>query len=750
MKTIALVLAVLVLAASVAMAAVPRTVSYQGVLRDAVGNTVPDGNYQLTFRLYSAASGGSALWTEIQTVAVSGGILNATLGSLTALNLAFDVQYWLGISVASGAELTPRVQLTAAPYALRAAVADAVPSGGLTLPYVGSVSSAQPAFKITNTASSNYAELGRSDRGVYGSAAYAGGNVGVYGICGDGISTGGSGYLGGTLYGAYGTNALSGNYGYLGGASNGVYGYSASGTAGYFGGNVYTSGRTITSTFRVMDGAAAGKVLTSDASGNATWQTISGATDSDWTISGSDMYSAVSGNVGIGLTNANRKLYVAQGVTGLAYPFKLENTDVTIGTSAAGVLFSVGGSGVERGKGALVYRCEDTWNRGSFHFLQESSLSTANPTMSNSVMTIMNGGNVGIGTTSPAAKLDVNGTVRMSALKLSTAGYEGDFLKLGASGEGTWQRFLPLDVSGNSTDALLKVTNYTSGGQAIFGNGRDCGVIGQNNYSPGVIGKLGTVGDGVQGYTTIAGDWAGVYGEANTSGKYGVLGVGWFGVRGVGGLDDGIGVDGYGKWGVRGTASLDANALAGYFEGDIDVVGSISKQYCYFVIDHPQDPENRILRHSTVESPEMLLLYRGKITLDSTGEAVVEMPSYYTALAGEEDATVNLTPVGRSQSPGKYETSYEWEPSLDRFRVYGEPGREIAWLVMAGRDDAAARQRPMVVEEEKGPAVNCEKGTLLNPAAFGYPEDRGRSYEVRKSYEDMRAQRLVGAQPTHE
>jgi hypothetical protein len=51
----------------------------------------------------------------------------------------------------------------------------------------------------------------------------------------------------------------------------------------------------------------AGKVLTSDASGLGSWQAPA---DSDWTISGSDMYSAVSGNVGIGTTSPGVKLEI--------------------------------------------------------------------------------------------------------------------------------------------------------------------------------------------------------------------------------------------------------------------------------------------------------------------------------------------------------------------------------------------------------------------------------------------------------
>ncbi len=52
----------------------------------------------------------------------------------------------------------------------------------------------------------------------------------------------------------------------------------------HVGGTIETTG------LRVLGGAAAGQVLTSDASGYATWQTPSGGDDGDWTVSGADIY----------------------------------------------------------------------------------------------------------------------------------------------------------------------------------------------------------------------------------------------------------------------------------------------------------------------------------------------------------------------------------------------------------------------------------------------------------------------------
>ena len=69
--------------------------------------------------------------------------------------------------------------------------------------------------------------------------------------------------------------------------------------------NLDVAGTAKMTGFIMPTGASGGYVLTSDASGMGTWQAATGGADSDWTISGDDMYSAVSGNVGIGTTSPN-------------------------------------------------------------------------------------------------------------------------------------------------------------------------------------------------------------------------------------------------------------------------------------------------------------------------------------------------------------------------------------------------------------------------------------------------------------
>ena len=111
------------------LAEIPKTINYQGVLTDAEGNAVVDGVYEITTALYDVVVGGTPLWQETQSVNVFKSTFSAILGAGTALELPFDEQYFLGISIEGGAELTPRVSLSALPYSMSSNNADML--GGL-------------------------------------------------------------------------------------------------------------------------------------------------------------------------------------------------------------------------------------------------------------------------------------------------------------------------------------------------------------------------------------------------------------------------------------------------------------------------------------------------------------------------------------------------------------------------------------------------------------------------------------------
>jgi hypothetical protein len=114
--------------------AVPGRMSYQGQLTDTTGNPVPDGDYEMSFALYDAPTGGTALWSEAQTVTVINGIYTVILGQpeneLDPADFVGDL--YLGVTVAPDSEMTPRQPLTSVGYALRAQVANMVANGAVT------------------------------------------------------------------------------------------------------------------------------------------------------------------------------------------------------------------------------------------------------------------------------------------------------------------------------------------------------------------------------------------------------------------------------------------------------------------------------------------------------------------------------------------------------------------------------------------------------------------------------------------
>ncbi|MBM4456452.1 MAG: hypothetical protein FJ011_01595 [Chloroflexi bacterium] len=116
-------------------AASTGTIAYQGRLADATGAPLT-GTYNMTFRLYTGATGGTPLWSEQWTgtngVKVSDGLFNVMLGSLTQLPISQftnSQSLFLDITVGTDDEMQPRVQLGSVPFAVQALT---VPDGSVT------------------------------------------------------------------------------------------------------------------------------------------------------------------------------------------------------------------------------------------------------------------------------------------------------------------------------------------------------------------------------------------------------------------------------------------------------------------------------------------------------------------------------------------------------------------------------------------------------------------------------------------
>ena len=108
------------------------SVPYSGRLTDEAGQPVADGNYDFSFDLYAAKTGGEPLWSENQAkVALQGGDFTVQLGSVVPL--AVKDASWLAVAVRGPGEsafsaLEPRQQVersagaaSAAPFAAPAA-----------------------------------------------------------------------------------------------------------------------------------------------------------------------------------------------------------------------------------------------------------------------------------------------------------------------------------------------------------------------------------------------------------------------------------------------------------------------------------------------------------------------------------------------------------------------------------------------------------------------------------------------------
>jgi len=150
-----------------------------------------------------------------------------------------------------------------------------------------------------------------------------------------------------------------------------------------------------------------------------------------------------------------------------------------------------------------------------------------------------------------------------------------------------------------------------------------------------------------------------------------------------------------------------------FASGDLNVTGTLTAASKNFRIDHPLDPKNKYLYHTSVESSEMMNIYTGNATLDGAGEAVITLPKWFEAV--NTDFRYQLTAIGAS-GPGLYVAK---EIANHQFTVAGGlAGMKVSWQVTGVRHDAFAKTHPLAVEIMK-PAT--QRGRYLHPDAFGVP-----------------------------
>lgn len=161
----------------------PERLSYQGYLVDANGNPLAPStpaNYTIVFRIWTASSGGSLLWTEQQVVTVDKGNFSVVLGEGTTVgsearpplsailaNNANASDRYVGITVTINniaTDILPRLRLLATPYAFLATSARNLtsPTGANLVTYTNSRVEIAGNVAVAGTISGAFAGSGAS------------------------------------------------------------------------------------------------------------------------------------------------------------------------------------------------------------------------------------------------------------------------------------------------------------------------------------------------------------------------------------------------------------------------------------------------------------------------------------------------------------------------------------------------------------------------------------------------------------
>ncbi len=132
-----------------ASSTVPRLVSFSGVIKDATGKPVT-GPVSVTFSLFAEQDGGLPLWSETQTAeADAQGNYTVHLGATNPAGLPLELfttgaARWLAIQTPEQPE-APRVLLVGVPYALKAADADTLGGKPASAFAMAGMQTAQPS-----------------------------------------------------------------------------------------------------------------------------------------------------------------------------------------------------------------------------------------------------------------------------------------------------------------------------------------------------------------------------------------------------------------------------------------------------------------------------------------------------------------------------------------------------------------------------------------------------------------------------
>jgi hypothetical protein len=327
---------------------------------------------------------------------------------------------------------------------------------------------------------------------------------------------------------------------------------------------------------------------------------------------------------------------------------------------------------------------------GSLHFREGNSAEQ---------MTIASGGNVGIGNTNPASKLDVVGNGR--DILIGDPGCGPGFAGIGFVGFSGCTKY---SMSGDGTSTYI---NRPSGGSLHFREGNS---VEQMTIASGGDVRIAVPAVNGNPALTVTATGTSAVNFAVAGFADGPSGVGVFGEAQNG--SDAFGVEGISGSGLAGAFFGNTSVT-----GNLDVGGAITAGTKDFKIDHPLDPANKYLYHASVESSEMKNMYDGVAVLDASGQATVQLPAWFEAV--NTDFRYQLTAIGGAAP----DLHIAREVANHQFSIAGgATGLKVSWQVTGVRHDAYAQAHPTVVEVDK-PAN--ERGYYIHPALYGKSDERG-------------------------
>jgi trimeric autotransporter adhesin len=668
-------------AANSASPQVPPVIQFSSVATDTGGMPLI-GTVEMTFSLYNNSKGGEPLWLETQNVTLDNTGHYSVYVGITKPNgvpvslFTAGQAHWLGVTIAGEAE-QPRVFLVSVPYAMKAG--DAATLGGLppsafvmtALTGVSTASSSSPSGGSGNSANigssgtQNYIPIWTDNSGDLGdSVLYQSGS-------------GSSAKIGLNVTNPLASLDVNGT-----GLMRGLFEMATTGFA--------TASKGYNSNPLNFESSAFNSGTGKYAMNHFQWQAEPAGND---TKTPSATLNLLYGTDPAAPTETGLKLSstgVFTFASGQTFPGSGTITGVTAGTDLTG-----GGA-----SGNVTLNVDTT----KVPQLAAANTFTNNQTV-NGTLTATSAGVGVLGTSTGASSYGVEGTGPNVGLYGSGTGTGG----IGVDGHGTFQGVKGIaSATTGSSQGVYGQTSSTAG-YGVEGASPNVGVYGvadgpsKIGAGEGLAGLWGDTGAGNSGFS----NYTGVLGTANDASAGVFLNNSNIAVTLIAENESSAGDIFY-------ALSSSGDCLIDIF-GDLTCSGEISGGEENFKIDHPLDPANKYLVHTSVESSEMMNIYTGNVTTNAKGDATVQLPEWFELL--NTDFRYQLTVIGQF---AQAIVARKIENNKFEIRT-NAPNVEVSWQVTGVRHDAYAKAHPVVVEEEKEAR---RKGFYLHPELYGAPAEK--------------------------